>query len=490
MTTSQNSVSKMGLKTPELLSSKAFIGGRWVGSSNLIQVLNPADNTILGEVPDVGRKGASEAIGAAYQAQYEWRALTAGRRSEFLRRMAELMTENVEDLSRILTAEQGKPLAEARIEVAYAAAYLRWYSEEARRVLGHMLTPHESDKRLAVKREPIGVVAAITPWNFPLAMIARKIGPALAVGCTAVVKPSELTPLSALALARLGEEAGIPPGVLNIITGMPIDIGEVLTSDDRIRKLSFTGSTMVGKALAARCMHTVKRISLELGGNAPFIVFEDADIEAAVTGVLASKFRNSGQTCVCANRILVQSSVYDRFSDLLTERVAGLTVGPGLEGLTDQGPLINDLAVDKVEAHVNDAISKGGSIQTGGSRIDRCGSFFAPTVITDVSTDALICREETFGPVAGLIRFEDEGEALALANQTEAGLAAYFYTQNLSRSIRVSEALEYGMVGINSGSISTEVAPFGGIKQSGMGREGSHLGLDDYLNLKLVCTGI
>ena len=372
----------------------------------------------------------------------------------------------------------------------YAAAFLEWFAEEARRVHGEVLTPHLADKRLTVRRVPVGVVGAITPWNFPLAMITRKAGPALAVGCTMVLKPSELTPLSALALARLAEEAGVPAGVFNVVTGDAASIGVVLTGDPRVRKFTFTGSTAVGKMLAAKCMDTVKRVSLELGGNAPFIVFDDADLEAAVEGALASKFRNTGQTCVCANRLLVQSGVYDAFAARLTERVAAYKVGAGLEGETQQGPLIDDRAIAKVEAHVADAIGRGARVLTGGERIARAGSFYAPTVLVDVPRDAQLCREETFGPVAGLVRFETESEAIAIANDTRAGLAAYLYTRDLSRSVRVSEALEYGMVGLNTGLISTEVAPFGGVKESGLGREGSHLGLDDYLETRLVCTHI
>lgn len=400
------------------------------------------------------------------------------------------MLAHQDDLARLMTAGQGKPLAEARGEVAYAAAFLEWFAEEARRVDGDLLTPHRNDRRLLVRKQPVGVVAAITPWNFPLAMITRKAGPALAVGCTMVLKPSELTPLSALALAVLAEQAGVPAGVFNVVTGDARSIGEVLTGDKRVRKFTFTESTPVGKTLAARCMDTVKHVSLELGGNAPFIVFDDADLDAAVEGAIASKFRNTGQTCVCANRLLVQAGIYDRFAEALTTRVSALKVGAGLGGPSDQGPLIDDSAVAKAVAHVADALENGGRLLTGGKAIDRAGTFFAPTVIADVAADTLLCREEMFGPVAGLVRFETEEEAIALANDTDAGLAAYVYTRDIDRSWRVPEALDYGMVGLNTGLISTAVAPFGGVKQSGLGREGSRYGVDDHLDIKLVCAAV
>jgi len=387
-----------------------------------------------------------------------------------------------------MTAEQGKPLAEARGEIAYAASFIEWFAEEARRAYGDVIPGHMADKRLLVLKEPVGVVGAVTPWNFPAAMITRKVGPALAVGCTVVLKPSELTPFSALALAYLGHEAGLPHGVFNVVTGDPQPIGEVLTGDPRVRKFTFTGSTRVGKLLAARCMETVKRVSLELGGNAPFIVFDDADVERAVEGALASKFRNTGQTCVCANRFLVQSGIYDEFARRLSQRVSALVVGDGLEGETQQGPLINGAAVSKVDSHVHDALEKGGKLAVGGSR--RVGYFYDPTVITRVTPEMALFREETFGPLAGLLRFETEAEAIKLANDTSAGLAAYVYTRDLSRSWRVSEALEYGMVGLNTGLISTTVAPFGGVKESGLGREGSYYGIQDYLDTKLVCSEI
>ena len=479
-----------GLVRADLLRAEAFIDGAWVSAERTLDVTDPASGRLVGSVPMLGGAEADRAVAAADRALPAWRALTGKARGAVLRRWHDLMVAHADDLARLMTAEQGKPLAEAHGEVLYAAAFLEWFAEEARRVHGEVLTPHLADKRLSVRRVPIGVVGAITPWNFPLAMITRKAGPALAVGCTMVLKPSELTPLSALALARLAEEAGVPPGVFNVLTGEAAAIGAVLTGDPRVRKFTFTGSTAVGKMLAARCMETVKRVSLELGGNAPFIVFDDADLHAAVEGALASKFRNTGQTCVCANRLLVQSGIYDRFAVLLAERVAAFTVGAGLEGETQQGPLIDDRAIAKVEAHIADATGGGARALTGGARIEGTGSFFAPTVLVDVRRDALLCREETFGPVAGLVRFETESEAVAIANDTRAGLAAYLYTRDLSRSVRVSEALDYGMVGLNTGLISTEVAPFGGVKESGLGREGSHLGLDDYLETRLVCTHV
>jgi len=480
----------LGLARPDLLRDASFIDGSWQTGSATIQVTNPADDSLVGRVPDFGEAEATDAVSAADRAQKAWAARTGKERGQLLRRWAELMLQHREDLARIMTAEQGKPLAEARGEVAYAASFLEWFGEEARRVTGELLTPHLSNSRLMVRKEPIGVVAAITPWNFPLAMITRKAAPALAVGCTMVIRPAELTPLSALAIARLGEEAGIPPGVFNVITGAAKPIGAVLTGDKRVRKFTFTGSTPVGKLLAAQCAATVKRMSLELGGNAPFIVFDDADLDAAVDGAVASKFRNSGQTCVCANRFLVQSGIYAAFASAFAERVSRLTVGPGLAGSYDQGPLINAQAVSKVIAHVEDAVSKGGRVLTGGARLDRPGHFFQPTVIEEVPASAVLCSEETFGPVAGLVRFETEDEAIALANQSDSGLAAYVFTRDLDRSIRVTEALEVGMIGLNTGAISTEVAPFGGIKESGIGREGSHHGIEEYLEKKLVCLGL
>jgi succinate-semialdehyde dehydrogenase / glutarate-semialdehyde dehydrogenase len=480
----------LALAHPALLRDAAFVGGAWVRAGAVIDVTNPADGTLVGQVPDLGEAETLDAVSAAHAAQGPWARLTGKARGDVLRAWSALMQEHREDLARIMTAEQGKPLAEARGEVAYAASFLYWFADEARRVTGDVLTPHATDRRLLVRKEPVGVVAAVTPWNFPLAMITRKAGPALAAGCSIVIKPSELTPLSALALAYLGEQAGIPAGVLQVVTGQAAPIGAVLTGDKRVRKFTFTGSTPVGKMLAARCMDTVKRVSLELGGNAPFIVFDDADLEAAVDGAMASKFRNAGQTCVCANRLIVQSGIYDAFARRLAERVAELVVGPGLAGPSDQGPLIDGRAVTKAQAHVADALARGGRVLTGGEALAGNGHFFAPTVIVDVAQDALLCREETFGPVAGLVRFETEEQAIALANDTDAGLAAYVYTRDYERVWRVPEALHYGMVGLNTGLISTEVAPFGGVKESGFGREGSHYGMDDYLSLKLVCVAV
>ncbi|MBC2668428.1 NAD-dependent succinate-semialdehyde dehydrogenase [Novosphingobium piscinae] len=477
-----------------LLRDAAFIDGAWVHGSRTLDVTNPADGSVIGQVPLMGANEARLAVDAAHRAQGPWAGLSGKARSDILRRWAELMLDQREALARLMTAEQGKPLPEAAGEVAYAASFLEWFAEEARRVTGALLTPHATDRRLLVRKSPVGVVAAVTPWNFPLAMITRKAGPALAAGCTFVVKPSELTPLSALALARLGEEAGLPPGVFNVIMGDAPAIGDVLTGDKRVRKFTFTGSTAVGKELAARCAATVKRVSLELGGNAPFIVFDDADIDAAIEGAVASKFRNAGQTCVCANRILVQSGVHDEFAARLAGRVRAFRVGPGLAGPTDQGPLIDARALAKAQVHVEDAVARGGRLLTGGTPLTDGalvrGHFFAPTVIADVPADALLCREETFGPVAGIVRFETEEEAIRLANDTDAGLAAYVYTRDLDRSWRVPEALDYGMVGLNTGLISTEVAPFGGVKESGLGREGSSFGMDDYLDIKLTCVGL
>lgn len=485
-----NDATTIGLACADLLRDGSYIDGRWVSGVETIAVTNPADGTLVGSVANLGARAATQAVDAAAAALPRWRASTGKERAQVLRRWNDLMIAHADDLARLMTAEQGKPLAEARGEVLYAASFLEWFAEEAKRVRGEVLTPHVADKRLSVLRQPVGVVAAVTPWNFPLAMITRKVGPALAAGCTVVLKPSELTPLSALALAWLGEQAGVPAGVFNVVVGDAAPIGAVLTGDPRVAKFTFTGSTAVGKMLAAACMGTVKRVSLELGGNAPFIVFDDADLDAAVEGAIASKFRNTGQTCVCANRILVQAGIYDRFARALAERVEKMVVGAGLAGATDQGPLIDDRAVAKARAHVEDAVARGGTVLTGGSAPAGNGFFFAPTVITDVPPDALLCREETFGPVAGLVRFETEAEAVRLANDTRAGLAAYFFTRDADRSVRLAEALEYGMVGQNTGLISTEVAPFGGIKESGMGREGSHLGMDDYLQYKLVCAHV
>jgi succinate-semialdehyde dehydrogenase / glutarate-semialdehyde dehydrogenase len=479
---------RLALSRPELLREVAYIDGEWVRSHTTTNVINPATGRPLGAMPMLGAADALRAVAAAHRALQSWKARSAPERCAVLRGWYERVVANREDLARLMTAEQGKPLSEARTEITYAASFIEWFAEEGRRTYGEVIPAHQADKRLLVTKEPVGVVAAITPWNFPAAMITRKVAPALAAGCTVVLKPSELTPYSALALAFLGHEAGVPPGVFNVVTGEPGPLGEVLTTDPRVRKFTFTGSTAVGKKLAARCMGTVKRVSLELGGNAPFIVFDDADLDKAVEGALASKFRNTGQTCVCANRFLVQGGVYAEFARRLSRRVSALTIGDGLDGETQQGPLINATAVDKVERHLRDALARGAQLLTGGAR--RTGFFFEPTVIANVTSEMALFREETFGPLAGLLRFETEAEAIALANDTSAGLAAYVYTNDLSRSWRVSEALEYGMVGLNTGLISTAVAPFGGVKESGLGREGSRYGIQDYLETKLVCSEI
>jgi succinate-semialdehyde dehydrogenase / glutarate-semialdehyde dehydrogenase len=481
---------QIGLSKPDLLRESAYINGVWQHSSDTLPVFNPATGSQIGVVPNFGQPETEAAVGAAFVAQKSWARMTGKERGSKLRCWAQLMLDNCEGLARIMTCEQGKPLAEARGEVAYAASFLEWFAEEARRINGEILTPHQNDRRILVRKEPVGVVAAITPWNFPLAMITRKAGPALAVGCSMVLRPAELTPFSALALAKLSEEAGIPPGVFNVVTGRSRPIGAVLTSDKRIRKFTFTGSTEVGKLLAARCAETVKRVSLELGGNAPFIIFEDADLDLAVEAALLSKFRNAGQTCVCTNRFLVQTQVFDSFAARLAERVKDLVVGHGLDAETTMGPLIDDRAIAKSADHIADAVARGGKILVGGNALAGPGHFFQPTVITEVSRDAKLCHEETFGPVAGLVRFDSDAEAIEMANDTDAGLAAYIFTRDLDRSFRVSEALEYGMVGLNTGIISTEVAPFGGVKESGNGREGSSHGVDDYLELKMVCIGV
>lgn len=478
------------LARPDLWREAAYLGGAWVTGERTIAVDNPATGAVIGHVPDLGAAEAEAAVAAASAAFAPWRKTPAKERAAVLKRWAALMHEHADDLARILTAEQGKPLAEAKGEVAYAASFLDWFAEEARRVRGDVLTPHIPERRLVVTRQPVGVVGAITPWNFPLAMITRKAAPALAVGCTFVVKPSELTPFSALALAVLAEEAGVPAGAFSVLTGEARGIGGVLTGDPRVAKFTFTGSTPVGKLLAAQCAGTVKRVSLELGGNAPFIVFEDADLDAAVEGALVSKFRNTGQTCVCANRIFVHDAIHDAFAAKLAARVATYRVGPGLDGPTDQGPLIDGRAVAKVAAHVADALEHGARLLTGGAPLPQGERFFAPTVLADVRPDALLCREETFGPVAGLVRFTSEAEVVALANDSRAGLASYAYTRDAARQWRLMESLEYGMVGINTGLISTEVAPFGGVKESGLGREGSHLGVDDYLEIKTACIAV
>jgi succinate-semialdehyde dehydrogenase / glutarate-semialdehyde dehydrogenase len=481
------------LNDSALLRERAYVGGEWKGADSgaSCEVVNPATGERIGTVPDMGAAETRRAIEAARKAFPGWAAKTAKERATVLRRWYELMMANQEDLAVLMTAEQGKPLAESQGEIAYAAAFIEWFAEEGKRLYGDVIPGHQSDKRILVLRQPVGVVAAITPWNFPAAMITRKAGPALAAGCTFVCKPALQTPYSALAMAELAARAGVPAGVLNVVTGRESAvIGAEMTSNPVVRKLTFTGSTAVGKRLMAQCAGTLKKLSLELGGNAPFIVFDDADLDAAVAGALASKYRNTGQTCVCANRLLVQSGVYDAFTRKLVAAVAGLRIGNGLEGPTEQGPLIDRDALAKVEQHIADAVQKGARVVQGGKRHALGGTFFQPTVITDVTAEMLIAREETFGPVAPLFRFETEADAIAMANATEFGLAAYFYTRDLARSWRVAEALEYGIVGLNTGIISTEVAPFGGVKESGMGREGSKYGILDYTELKYLCTGL
>ena len=482
----------MKLRDPDLLRTRAFIGGEWVNAAEggTHPVLNPATREMIGTVPVMGASETRHAIQAASGAFPAWAARTAKERAVILRRWYELLMANQEDLATLMTAEQGKPLAEAQGEIAYAASFIEWFAEEGKRLYGDIIPGHQPDKRLLVLRQPVGVVAAITPWNFPLAMITRKAGPALAAGCTFVCKPAGQTPYSALAAALLAERAGVPAGVLNIVTGEARAIGGEMTSNPLVRKLTFTGSTAIGKQLMAQCAGTMKKISLELGGNAPFIVFADADLDAAVAGAIASKYRNTGQTCVCANRLLVQAPVYEEFTRKLVAAVAKLRVGDGLQGATDQGPLIDENALAKVEEHLQDALSKGARVVQGGRRHALGGTFFEPTVLADVTPKMLVAREETFGPVAPLFRFESETDAIRMANDTEFGLAAYFYTRDLARSWRVAEALEYGIVGLNTGLISTEVAPFGGMKESGTGREGSKYGILDYTELKYLCVGI
>jgi succinate-semialdehyde dehydrogenase/glutarate-semialdehyde dehydrogenase len=475
----------------EFLHTSAFLDGQWVGADSgaTVEVRNPATGDVLGTVPKMGAAETRRAIEAAARAMPAWAKKTAKERAQILRRWHDLMMENQEALAKLMTAEQGKPLAEAKGEVAYAASFIEWFAEEGKRLYGDLIPGHQSDKRIMVMRQPVGVVAAITPWNFPSAMIARKVGPALAAGCSFVCKPATQTPYSALAMADLGARAGIPAGVLSVLTGDSSAIGGEMTSNPVVRKLTFTGSTEIGKKLMQQSAGTLKKLSLELGGNAPFIVFDDADLDAAVQGAIASKYRNTGQTCVCANRLLVQDGVYDRFSAKLVDAVSKLRVGDGLRGATDQGPLIDRKALAKVEEHIADAVSKGAQVAYGGKRHALGGTFFEPTVDTNETPAMLMAREETFGPVAPLFRFRTEDEAVRMANDTEFGLAAYFYTRDLARSWRVSEALEYGIVGLNTGLISTEVAPFGGMKESGFGREGSKYGILDYTELKYVCVG-
>ncbi len=482
----------LGLADPDLVRTRGLINGEWrdAASGKACEVRNPATGEVLGTVPDMGVDETREAIAAAHAAFPAWAKKTAKERGQVLRRMHDLMMQHQEDLARLMTAEQGKPLAESMGEIVYSAGFLEWFGEEAKRMYGDTIPGHATDKRIVTLRQPVGVVAAITPWNFPSAMLGRKLGPALAAGCTMVCKPALQTPFSALALGVIAERAGLPPGVLNIVTGHDAAaIGGEMTSNPGVRKISFTGSTKVGKMLMAQCADDLKRMSLELGGNAPFIVFDDADLDAAVAGAIASKFRNSGQTCVCANRLFVQDGVHDAFVAKLVAAVEALVVGDGLKGATDQGPLIDAAALAKVDALMADAIAKGAKVVTGGGHHALGGTFYQPTVLVDADDGMRLAQEEIFGPVAPLFRFRTEEEAIARSNATDAGLASYFYTRDLARSWRVSEALEYGIVGVNTGLISTEVAPFGGVKQSGMGREGSKYGLDDYTEIKYVCIG-
>ncbi len=481
----------MKLKDKKLFRQQCYVDGKWIDAAGkaTITVTNPADGKPLGVVPKLGGAETRKAIEAANRAWPAWRAKTGKERAAILRRFYELMVENADDLAAIMTLEQGKPLAEAKGEVVYAASFMEWFGEEAKRVYGDTIPENVGGRRIVVTKEPIGVVACITPWNFPSAMITRKAGPALAAGCTVVCRPASQTPFSATALAEIAERAGVPAGVFNVVTGSAGEQGAELTGNPIVRKLSFTGSTEIGKLLMEQCAGTVKKMSLELGGNAPFIVFDDADLDAAVQGALASKYRNTGQTCVCANRLLVQEGVYDAFTRKLVAAVKKLKVGNGMEAGVTQGPLIDTKAVEKIEEHIADAVAKGGKIVTGGKRHKLGGSFFEPTVVTGATSKMLVAREETFGPLAPVFRFKTEKDAIKMANDTEFGLAAYFYARDVGRVWRVAEALEYGIVGINEGIISTEVAPFGGVKESGVGREGSHYGIDEFLEVKYMCMG-
>ncbi|WP_332812460.1 NAD-dependent succinate-semialdehyde dehydrogenase [Sphingomonas sp.] len=477
------------LSRPEFLNGRAIIAGKEVQASERIDVVNPATGVIIASVPALGEEETRRAVEANVEAQREWRARSAAERAAVLQEWFRLMGANRQDLGMLMTAEQGKPLAEALGEVDYAASFIQWFAEEAKRTYGEII-PGARDRRIMVLKQPVGVVGAITPWNFPAAMITRKVAPALAVGCTVTLKPSELTPLTALALAQLALEAGVPAGAFNVVTGHPKGIGAVLTGHPAVAKFTFTGSTAVGKLLTQQCATTMKRVSMELGGNAPLLVFDDADIELALDGAMASKFRNTGQTCVCANRILVQSGIHDRFVEALEARVKNLVVGNGLDGETQQGPLINQAAVEKVNAHIADAVGAGAKVVMGGHGHSAGSLFFEPTVLTGATTAMRLSQEETFGPVAPIFRFEQDEEALAIANDTRSGLAAYAFTRDIDRFWRVAEGLETGMIGLNTGIISTEVAPFGGIKESGLGREGSHVGIDEFLELKTVHIGL
>ncbi|MDO6523731.1 NAD-dependent succinate-semialdehyde dehydrogenase [Shimia thalassica] len=483
-------VTKLSLKDDSLLETRAYVNGVWIEKDETFPVYNPATGDLIANVSDLSVEDTSAAIDAAYAAKADWASWTGKERAGVLRKWFDLMVENADDLATILTAEMGKPWAEARGEILYGASFIEWFAEEAKRVYGDVIPGHQRDKRIVVLKQPIGVVGSITPWNFPNAMIARKVAPALAVGCTFVARPAELTPLSALAMAVLGERAGIPAGVLNVIPSSDsAGIGQELCANEKVAKITFTGSTRVGKILMSQCSDTIKKMSLELGGNAPFLVFDDADIDAAVEGAMIAKYRNNGQTCVCANRIYVQAGVYDEFAAKLKAKVASLSIGDGFADGITTGPLINEAAVAKVEDHIADAVEKGATIVEGGTRSNLGGTFFQPTVLTGVTRKMKVAKEETFGPVAPLFKFEDEADVVAMANDSEFGLASYFYSRDLSRVWRVAEALESGMVGINTGLISTEVAPFGGIKQSGLGREGSKYGTEDFLEMKYLCMG-
>ncbi|MCS3468951.1 succinate-semialdehyde dehydrogenase/glutarate-semialdehyde dehydrogenase [Pseudomonas sp. JUb42] len=481
----------MQLESQDLFRQSAYIDGDWIeaGNGDVIEVFNPATGEKIGHVPKLGAAETRRAIAAADRALPEWRALAAKTRAAKLRRWYELIIENQKDLAAIMTLEQGKPLAEAQGEIVFGASYIEWYAEEAKRIYGDVI-PGVHDKRLLVIKQPVGVCAAITPWNFPSAMITRKAGPALAAGCTMVIKPASQTPFSALALVRLAELAGIPPGVLSVVTGSAAAIADEMTSNPIVRKLSFTGSTEIGRQIMSKCAHDIKKISLELGGNAPFIVFEDADLDAAVEGAIASKFRNAGQTCVCANRLYVHTAVYDAFVDKLDAAVAQLKMGDGFDTGTLIGPMIDEKAVFKVREHIEDAVAKGAHVVRGGKRHSLGGNFFEPTILVNVPDSARVSKEETFGPLAPVFRFSDDAEVIRKANDTEFGLAAYFYTANVSRMFHVAEALEYGIVGMNTGIISSEAAPFGGVKASGVGREGSKYGIEDYLEIKYLCLAV
>ncbi len=485
-------MTELRLNDPSLLAERARVGSRWVDAAKVertIDVTNPATGAVIGRVPDLGATETAEAIADAQRAQKDWARRTAKERSRILRRWYDLIMEHQDDLGAILTAEQGKPLAEAKGEIAYGASFIEWFAEEARRAYGDVTPGHAPDKRIITVKQPIGVVAAITPWNFPNAMIARKAGPAFAAGCSVVLKPASQTPFSAIALAVLADRAGLPAGLFSVVTGSARAIGSEMTSNRVVQKLTFTGSTEVGAMLYAQCAPTIKKLGLELGGNAPFIVFDDADLDAAVEGAVIAKFRNNGQTCVCANRIYVQAGVYDAFAEKLAAKVATLPTGNGFDAGIIFGPLIDQAAVDKVAQHIGDATAKGAKVALGGKPHALGGTFFEPTILTDVTSDMTVATEETFGPVAPLFRFDSEAEVVAAANDTEFGLASYFYSRDLARVWRVSEALEYGMVGVNTGLISTAEAPFGGVKMSGLGREGSRYGLDDFLELKYICMG-